>query len=267
MSLPEFIHRRQEEIIREFSAFAKTLMPPQVEMTEAELRDHAKEILTAVVEDMGLPQTSSEQHRKSQGRGSAHTMEASGRLHAADRILHGYTFEAVLAEFRALRESVLRLYDEGGATDLSEVRRFNEAIDEALTESMHQFARQTDLLREELNANAQENTSLVAEIRDRRAAEAKITALFRRLVSTQDEERRRLSRDIHDQIGQQMTALRMTIEGLETSGDGDSSGRNDVGRARQLVEDIDRSLHVLTWELRPAAALERYGLAMALAGC
>jgi hypothetical protein len=31
-----------------------------------------------------------------------------------------------------------------------------------------------------------------------------------------------------------------------------------------LVEDIDRSLHVLTWELRPAGELERYGLAMAL---
>lgn len=263
MSLADFIRGRHEDIIREFAVFAKTLMPPEVEMTEAELRDHAKEILTAVVEDMRLAQTLAEQHRKSQGGGSAHTMEASGRLHAADRILHGYTFEAVLAEFRALRASVLRLYDESGATDLREVRRFNEAIDEALTESMHQFARQTDLLREELNANAEKNTSLVAEIRDRRAAEEKITALFRRLVSTQDDERRRLSRDIHDQIGQQMTALRMALEGLQTSRE-ESSGRDGVRRARQLVEDIDRSLHVLTWELRRAAALERYGLAMAL---
>jgi hypothetical protein len=43
MSLPDVIRGRQEEIIRECSAFAKTLMPPGVEMTEAELRDHAKE--------------------------------------------------------------------------------------------------------------------------------------------------------------------------------------------------------------------------------
>lgn len=54
---------------------------------------------------------------------------------------------------------------------------------------MHQFARQTDLLRQELHANAEENTSLVAEISERRAAEQKITALFRRLVAVQDEER------------------------------------------------------------------------------
>lgn len=264
MSLPEFIRGHHEEIIREFAAFAKTLMAPGADMTDAELRDHAGEMLTAVVEDMRLRQTAEEQHRKSQGRGSARTMEASGRLHAADRIVHGYTFEAVLAEFRALRASVLRLYEDSGAKDLREVRRFNEAIDEALAESMHQFARQTDLLREELNAKGEKNTSLIAEIRDRRAAEEKITALFRRLVSTQDEERRRISCDIHDQVGQQMTAFRMTLDALHTSRDGDSSWRDHVGRARQLVEEIERSLRFLSWELRPAGALERFGLEMAL---
>ena len=264
MSLRDFIRDYQEEIIREFAAFAKTLMPPQVTMTEAELRDHAQEILAAVVEDMELRQTPEEQHRKSQGLGLARMMEASGRLHAADRIEHGYTFQAVLAEFRALRASVLRLYEESGSSDLGEVRRFNEAIDEALTESMHQFARQTDLLREELTANAQKNTSLVAEIRERRAAEEKITALFRRLVTMQDEERRRISRDLHDKLGQQMTALRLTLDGLHSLSDGDVSWRDHVGRAQQLAEDIRRSLHVLTWELRPAGALERFGLATAL---
>jgi hypothetical protein len=191
MSLAEFIRAHREEIICEFAAFAKTLMPPGVQMTDAELRDHAKELLTALDVDMHLRQTPEEQHRKSQGLGSARTMEASGRLHASDRIAHGYAFDAVLAEFRALRASVLRLGEKRGALDPREVRRFNEAIDEALAESMQQFARQTDLIRQELNANAQKNTSLVAEISDRRAAEERITALFRRLVSVQDEERPR----------------------------------------------------------------------------
>ena len=148
MSLPEFIRGHHEEIIREFAAFAKTLMPPGAEMTDAELRDHAVEILTAIVEDMRLRQTPQEQHRKSHGHGVARSMEASGRIHAEDRIVHGYTFQAVLAEFRALRASVLRLYEASGATDLTEVRRFNEAIDEALTESMHHYAIETDRLRE-----------------------------------------------------------------------------------------------------------------------
>ena len=252
MSLPEFIRAHHEEIIREFAAFAKTLMPPGAGMTDAELRDHASELLTAVVADMGLRQTPGERDRKSQGRGSARTMEASGRLHAVDRIEHGYAFEAVLAEFRALRASVLRLYEDSGAFDLREVRRFNEAIDESLAESMHQFARQTDLLRQELNANAEKNTSLVAEIRDRRAAEEKITALFRRLVSAQDEERRRIARNIHDELGQAMTALKMNLEALDGTAPSTELFPTLLHRSQALVRDLDRAIDFLTSELRPA---------------
>jgi signal transduction histidine kinase len=149
MSLCAFISTHHGEIISEFAAFAKTLMPPGVEMTDTELRDHAEEILSAVVQDIGIAQTSEEQLRKSQGRGTARTMEVVGRLHADDRIGHGFTFRSVLAEFRALRATVLRLYAESGATDLADVRRFNEAIDEAMTESMDRFARQTDLFRDQ----------------------------------------------------------------------------------------------------------------------
>lgn len=149
MSLSTFIRRHHERIIRDFASFARTLMPEGADMTEAELRDHAEDILTAVVQDMGMSQTSEEQSLKSQGRGTTNVMEASGKLHADDRIQHGFTFKAVLAEFRALRATVLRLYEESGETDLHEVRRFNEAIDEAMTESMGRFALQMDRFRDQ----------------------------------------------------------------------------------------------------------------------
>src|SRR5579871_1853518 len=149
MSLRAFIGDHRERIIVEFAAFARTLMPTGVEMTEAELRDHAEQILTAVVEDIRTPQTVEEQSLKSRGCGSAKIMESSGRLHADDRIKHGFPFRAILAEFRALRASVLRLYEESGETDLADVRRFNEALDEAMTESMDRFARQTDRFRDQ----------------------------------------------------------------------------------------------------------------------
>jgi len=149
MSLSAFIRDHHEEIIVQFAVFARTLMPPGTDMSEAELRDHAREILTAVVEDMSLAQTTDEQFEKSEGRGAAQSMRASGRLHADDRIHHGFTFRAVLAEFRALRATVLRLYAESGETDLRDVSRFNEAIDEAMTESMDRFAIQTDRFRDQ----------------------------------------------------------------------------------------------------------------------
>jgi signal transduction histidine kinase len=149
MSLSAFIRGHHEAIISEFAVFAKTLMAPGTEMTEAQLRDHAEEILTAVVQDIGIPQSLDEQSLKSRGRGSAKIMAASGKLHADHRIQHGFTFRSVLAEFRALRATVLGLYDNSGESDLTEVRRFNEAIDEALTESMDRFAAQTDLFRDQ----------------------------------------------------------------------------------------------------------------------
>src|SRR6185503_14096823 len=149
MSLRAFIGDHRETIISEFAAFARTLMPAGVDMTEAELRDHAEQILAAVVADICTPQSADEQSLKSRGRGSAKIMEDSGRLHADDRIQHGFTFRAVLAEFRALRATVLRLYEESGATDVADVRRFNEALDEAMTESMDRFARQTDRFRDQ----------------------------------------------------------------------------------------------------------------------
>ena len=64
-------------------------------------------------------------------------------------ILHGYRSRGVLAEFRALRASVLKLYENNGQTDFSEVRRFNEAVDEALPAFMNRFATQTDLFRDQ----------------------------------------------------------------------------------------------------------------------
>ena len=149
MSLRAFIRDHKEQIIVQFAAFAKTLMPTGGDMSEAELRDHAEEILTAVVRDLGTAQTVEEQSRRSQGHGSAQIMTASGKLHADHRIEHGFRFQSVLAEFRALRATVLRLYEENGASDLSEVRRFNEAVDEVLTESMNRFAIQTDLFRDQ----------------------------------------------------------------------------------------------------------------------
>jgi K+-sensing histidine kinase KdpD len=48
-----------------------------------------------------------------------------------------------------LRATVLRLYEESGASDFTDVRRFNEAVDEALTESMDRFAQKTDLFRDQ----------------------------------------------------------------------------------------------------------------------
>jgi signal transduction histidine kinase len=148
-SLKAFIQGNHGEIIGEFSAFARTLMPANSPMTDQELRDHCEELLLAVAADLDTAQTAQEQSQKSRGQGSAKIMGVSGRLHADGRLHQGFTLVQVLAEFRALRASVLRFYELSGEADLAGVRRFNEAIDEALTESVTRYSAQTDLYRDQ----------------------------------------------------------------------------------------------------------------------
>lgn len=148
-SLSAFIKGHHRDIIDAFSAFARTLMPANSPMTDQDLRDHCQELLLAIAEDLETAQTSHEQAEKSLGRGRANIMGVSGRLHADGRLHHGFSLVQVLAEFRALRASVLRLYELSGEADLAGVRRFNEAIDEALTESMTRYSAQTDLYRDQ----------------------------------------------------------------------------------------------------------------------
>ena len=83
--------------------------------------------------------------------------------------------------------------------------------------------------------------------------------LLQRIVTAQEDERARIARDLHDHLGQQLTALRLSLqrhnERLE-SGDGD---REQVVHALAIAEKIDNDLDFLAWELRPAA-LDDHGL-------
>ena len=100
-------------------------------------------------------------------------------------------------------------------------------------------------------------------MREQRLAEQQITALFRRLISTQEEERRRIARDIHDQVGQQMTALRLRLEALRTGAGGDPTMGAQVEGAQRLAEELDQSIDFLTSQLRPST-LDNLGLAVSL---
>ena len=64
MRLTEFIEQEHKKIIEEWVAFAGTLLPWAKGMEEKELRDHAEELLAAVVSDMKSPQSSAEQAEK-----------------------------------------------------------------------------------------------------------------------------------------------------------------------------------------------------------
>jgi signal transduction histidine kinase len=109
------------------------------------LRDHASAMLSAIAADLATSQSSHEQSEKSKG--LAPTEESApataAEQHGAGRAISGFTLEQMIAEYRALRASVIRLWtmDKGEppTEELEELTRFNEAIDQALAESMDRY--------------------------------------------------------------------------------------------------------------------------------
>jgi signal transduction histidine kinase len=82
------------------------------------------------------------------------------------------------------------------------------------------------------------------------------------VVTAQEDERARIARDLHDQLGQQLTALRLTLE-RHRADCHSARGPADMDKALELAQSIDREVDFLAWELRPAA-LDDFGLAAAL---
>lgn len=154
MRLPRFIVANSEPILAEFEEFARTHTTAGETMDILSLRDHAAAILKAIALDLEQPQSAGDQRRKSEG--DAPPEEEAGptaaERHGVDRAGSGFTLVEMFSEYRALRASVLRLWtrartqlDEG---DLQDLIRFNEAIDQALAESVTEYSTEIEHSRE-----------------------------------------------------------------------------------------------------------------------
>lgn len=96
----------------------------------------------------------------------------------------------------------------------------------------------------------------------RQRAEAARRQLLRRLVAAQEEERARLARELHDKMGQHLTALAL---GLEVHGAGPARPSDEgLRRLQELAEGLSQEVRDLAWELRPPE-LDHLGLKEAVA--
>lgn len=153
MRLSEFIVGDMENILATWEAFAATQLPAAARMDSLALRDHAQQILEAVARDITAPQSRAEQTQKSQGLVRRHidAVETAAETHALLRARANFHIVQMMAEYRALRSSVLtRWADASGPapTDLHDVNRFNEAIDQAIMESVGSFTKNIEQARD-----------------------------------------------------------------------------------------------------------------------
>lgn len=104
------------------------------------------------------------------------------------------------------------------------------------------------------------NTTLEARVAERTAQLRELSA---RLVEVQEEERTRISRDLHDDVGQTMTALRLRLTTLDATLPDDAPARDHVEIALATVDAGVEQIRRLAHNLRPAA-LDGLGLAAAI---
>jgi len=145
MRLSEFIRVHMESILQAWENFARTIEPPALTMDAKALRNHASHMLNAIADDLDRAQTLEEEIKKSEGHGKRGVDDTAAETHAIARLLSGYSIEQLASEYRALRSSVLRLWaaesKAGLKTDFDDITRFNEAIDQALAESIARYSK------------------------------------------------------------------------------------------------------------------------------
>lgn len=146
MDLPAFIDRHIETILSDWDRFASQHGAVSEAMTRAALRDHAREMLQAIALDIRTRQSATQQYAKSREDASIGDgqPDSAAAIHGAARHQSNFSLLQLSSEFRALRATVLRLWlpqvDSLAAGTIEQMIRFNEAIDQALAESIVAFS-------------------------------------------------------------------------------------------------------------------------------
>lgn len=107
------------------------------------------------------------------------------------------------------------------------------------------------------------NAALSEEVRRREQAEAVRTGLLRRITTAQEDERSRIARELHDQMGQYLAALGVGLRVVGEDLPPDAPAAARLAHLRDLTDEVGRHMHRLAVELRPAA-LDDLGLQVAV---
>ena len=151
VNLSTFISKNIEQILSEWDNFAQTLFTDSA--SPVILRDHAREILEELMTDIDTPQTGAQQIEKSQGLAPQDADQGSAAsVHGTQRHANGISLVQLASEYRALRATVFRLWlphmESSTAKIVDDITRFNEAIDQALAQSILTYSENSNRVRD-----------------------------------------------------------------------------------------------------------------------
>jgi PAS domain S-box-containing protein len=107
---------------------------------------------------------------------------------------------------------------------------------------------------------------MIADITEQKLAEEALSGLSRKLIEAQETERARIARDLHDDIGQRLALLSVTLEGMRhVAPDSKNEISNRVDELRKQILDISASVHALSHQLH-SSQLRHLGIVNAIRG-
>lgn len=246
MRLADYIDENAESIVDAAEAFATRQMPNGVHLDRETLRDHLPQILAAVTADLRHAQsTEQELARAEGGRDTPPGTPSAAQLHGRLRAKAGFNIDQLVAEYRALRASVLRIWatrQPVGDQSFEDMIRFNQAIDQAIAESVAHFSAEAESWRQVflgvLGHDLRGPLSaimLTSEVMSRMARDTPLSAQAERLIASG----KRMSTLLDDLLDHSRTSLGMGIR----------ITRGDADLRDELAQEVD--LLRATWpELR-----------------
>ena len=188
------------------------------------------------------------------------------RLNQGKRIDHfdtirlrkdGTTFEISLT-ISPVRDAAGKII---GASKIARDITGRKRFERELKESEQRFRELADALDSQVQFRTQELRRQNAEILQQ---SDQLRDLSGRLMLVQDEERRRIARELHDSAGQNLAALGMMIGGFEHQAKQDPTRLSQsIKDARDLIQNLTREIRTTSYLLHPAM-LEEGGLSSAL---
>lgn len=134
----------------------------------------------------------------------------------------------------------------------SELKRAQEKLNKYAENLERDVAKRTVELSEA-------NAKLRAEIGERKAIEESRAALLRQLVRAEENERSRIARELHDEMGQYVTALSLGLKRLSNAVPESKKVAEMTKGLERVTNQIGHQVHRLAIELRPTA-LDDLGL-------
>ena len=149
-----------------------------------------------------------------------------------------------------------------GASKIARDVGARKRVERELHESEQRFRTLADALDTQVQFRTQELRRRNAEILQQ---SDQLRDLSGRLMSSQDEERRRIARDLHDSAGQNLAALAMTVALIEDQAQRDPARLPEsIKDARDLIQDLTQEIRTTSYLLHPPM-LDEMGLSSALA--